>query len=588
MDKKIITEINRTLEIMGVNRTLLTENTIFDELVNMVRPMFTDAARAAGAAAIKSKRITVGAIEISKDLFSKFLKVIDSPSQIANLTSKEISKLYRILAQDESFVNAVYRKTMREYFTQNPQSTERQVIERLRDEYIRNGRDLDRTIESIWPGDEFVKTTLAGKFREKIKSVEDGGKYIDEVTPVVGKVSEGMIEFALKEYTNLSAKYYYSLLTNFTKSDDELIRLANRELGIIEYKLSQPVTEKIHKNLQQLFVILNARKKWNFLDFETGVKNYIENNSKLRPDDLKYIQSLPQYKYVMETQSKASTSVLTKIAKERLKTTVDSIPGLSLIQELFINGKGAKWWKIVGNPGRWIPGIIWKDFRWPSEATAQAMSFGTKSHLMGAAVSYITFDVVMAPALIAAAKTGLANDEVVNTVNENIELIKELCNDGVLTNCEDFNGLENLTPEDFKRNWLSSIPFVAMAYKRYNPDDFFNERNLISQFTHIDEVGNIINRIRKAWMYGKGYESEVNKMVNEIIQDQSDVLYQELIKLGLKPDGGNDLKSVLERLKNQTGGNVAPGGETNGGGNVAPGGERNPINNDTLNYGIPQ
>ena len=36
------------------------------------------------------------------------------------------------------------------------------------------------------------------------------------------------------------------------------------------------------------------------------------------------------------------------------------------------------------------------------------------------------------------------------------------------------------------------------------------------------------------------------------------------------------------------GGNVAPGGETNGGGNVAPGGERNPINNDTLNYGIPQ
>jgi hypothetical protein len=36
------------------------------------------------------------------------------------------------------------------------------------------------------------------------------------------------------------------------------------------------------------------------------------------------------------------------------------------------------------------------------------------------------------------------------------------------------------------------------------------------------------------------------------------------------------------------GGNVAPGGETNDGGNVAPGGERNPINNDTLNYGIPQ
>ena len=568
MDKKIITEINRTLEIMGVNRTLLTENTIFDELVDMVRPMFTSAAEKFVAS--KGKNIFIGTVEVSKDLFTKFMKVIDNPSKIVNLSSKEITKLYRILAQDEYFVNAVYQKTMKNYITQNPQYTERQIIERLINENSRNNNDLSRTIESIWPGDEFVRTTLTSKFRQKIKDFETG-KFIDEITPVVSKVSEGTIEFALKEYSVLSSKYYYFFLTKWNKSDEELIRLANRELGIIETKLSKPIPEKIHKNLEQLFVILNARKKWNYQDFEVGVKSYIENNSKLKPAELEYVMSLPEYKYVMETQSDASMNVFKKIAKERIKTTIDSIPGLSMIQELFINGKGANWWKLIGNPKRWATYIAWKDTRFPAEAAAQAMSVGTTSHLWGSALSYLLFEVAIAPAIIAYGKVAFANNEVVNTVNENIELIRELCNEGVLKNCEDFDGLENLTPEDYKRAWLASLPFLSMAYKTHNPDDVLPERFILSQFTHIDETVNIISRFLNSTAFGKGPEAEFNKMVNEIIQDQSDVLYQELIKLGLKPDGGNDLKSVLERLKNQTGGNVAPGGETNDGGNVAPG-----------------
>ena len=80
MNNKIITEVNRTLEIMGINKTLLTESTIFDEIISLAKPIFTTAAEKFSTS--KGKNIYVGTEEISKDLFKKFQKVINNPSKI--------------------------------------------------------------------------------------------------------------------------------------------------------------------------------------------------------------------------------------------------------------------------------------------------------------------------------------------------------------------------------------------------------------------------------------------------------------------------------------------------------------------------
>jgi hypothetical protein len=82
------------------------------------------------------------------------------------------------------------------------------------------------------------------------------------------------------------------------------------------------------------------------------------------------------------------------------------------------------------------------------------------------------------------------------------------------------------------------------------------------------------------WMNSE--DPSTKEDVEEIIRkfnDAKEKIKNEKEKIEGELNGGNVAPG---------GGNVAPGGETNGGGNVAPGGERNPINNDTLNYGIPQ
>ena len=84
MDKKIITELNRSLEIMGMAPLLLIESTIFDEIISLAKPIFTTAAEKFSVS--KGKNIFIGTEEVSKELFKKFQKVINNPSKLVNLT----------------------------------------------------------------------------------------------------------------------------------------------------------------------------------------------------------------------------------------------------------------------------------------------------------------------------------------------------------------------------------------------------------------------------------------------------------------------------------------------------------------------
>jgi len=548
MNKKIITELNRNLEIMGMAPLLLIESTIFDEIISLAKPIFTTAAEKFSVS--KGKNIFIGTEEVSKELFKKFQKVINNPSKLVNLTSRELSKLYRILATDETFVNQVYQKGVRDFMKRYPQYTEKDIVKRVMSYAKDNNKTIKQSLDYIF-NDEFLVTVLTDKYVKKIDDLKLN-RFVDEVTPIVDDIIEpGWKGFVNNFVLPMWAKYYKSLIPYLTKTDDQLIALANQRLGIIKEKLSRVPPVKIHADLEQLFVILNARKKWNTWDIDTGFQKYLKNNSDLPQNQLEEFLKRPEVVEVMENQSKQASSVVKDMFVKRMEAFLDQIPGISLLQDIIKKGaKEANYAKFFGNFKRLASTIVWKNPQLPSEAVSQAMIVGTKSHMLGVVTNFIVFELVIQPTIIASLKILFENEGIINTLNDNIDTIKDMCAQGILKDCpEDIEELKNLNVENWKDAYLESLPFFSMAYNEENPRNTISENAVLSQFTLLDEFTNIIMRLYKSSAFGPGVEVEANRMANEYIKAQHEELYDELVRRGLDPNGGNDIISVLDRLK---------------------------------------
>ena len=580
MNNKIITEVNRTLEIMGVNKTLLTESSIFDEIISLAKPIFATAAEK--FATSKGKNIFVGTEEISKELLKKFLKVIDNPSKLVNLTRKELLKLYRILATDENLVNHVYQKGMRDFIKRNPQYTEKDLVKKVMTYAANNNKTIKESLNYTF-NDEFLTTLLTDKYIKKIDDLKLN-RFVDEVTPIVDDIIEPGWKGTVNNYLlPMWAKYYKSLIPYLTKNDEQLIDLANKRLGIIKEKLSRVPALKIHADLEQLFVILNARKKWNTWDIDTGFVKYLKNNSDLPENQLKQFLERPEVAEVINNQSKQASSVVKDMFVKRMEAFLDQIPGISLIQDIIKKGwKDANKLKFFGNWKRIGSTIVWKNPQLPSEAVSQAMIAGTKSHMLGIVTNFIVFELVIQPTIVASLKILFENEGIINTLNDNIDTIKDMCSQGILEDCpENIEEIKNLNVQNWKDAYIESLPFFSMAYNEANPRNTISEDAVLSQFTFLDEFTNIMMRFYKSSAFGPGVEEEANRMANEYIKKQHKKLYDELVRRGLDPNGGNDVISVLDRIKKSDGNNNGrnnggnTGGNNNGGQQVDP-----PINNN--------
>lgn len=545
MEKKLITEINRNLEIMGINKPLLTESVI-GEFLQWAKPTFVKAAKQLKKG---GDDIVIGVEHISKNLFKKFSDIIDEPQLINTLTADELKVFYKILSNSDNFVNRLYRSGLQEFIKRHPQFSETQIIQKLIDTAKSNGKTIKETVLDLF-GDVEYAEILEKKFKQKIEDL-NVGKFVEEITPIVGKETEhGFVEF-IREYTPMIVKFYkQTFITYLLKKDDELLKLANKRLAIIAEKLSRTPPSKIDADLEQLFIILTSRKRWNTKSMSVGLEKYIVNNSNLDPDVVKNFMSRPEVVAVIDKAKESSKSAIDDMLKQRLKASIDAIPGLSFIQDGMVKGwKDVNYGKLIGNPARVWKTILWKDSRFFWEAMSMAMRSGTYSHLIGAVISFGVFELAIQPLVIAVLKIMTENDGIINQLNKEIAVINRLCDEGVLENCDEhIEELVNLTEKDFKEAWKESIPFYAKLYRQQNPNDVIDENGIIAQFTLIDEVINMSWSIAKSVMFGKGAIDEVNRQMNDYLKKKHEELYNELVRRGLDP-GGENIQDVLKQLE---------------------------------------
>jgi len=552
MEKKLILEVERILEIMGVDpsNNLIVEQNIFQKVLSWAeKELVANRRNIPGVL----DQVAIKGRKVSKVMYEKILKALRGQIKFSDLSGRESYGLGQLLGefadQSSSLYKQEIRKTLKEL-----ELTEKELVEKIKNEIDQNGGDVRKALRKMFQDPEDPTGNsgefLAGLMEIKVaKRIDDlnSGKFSDEIFipenkwKILGKNLEPTF---VKAFREIFIKYY-------KKSQDDLEKEIVRRLDLIEEKLTRISPDgkvrpkNIKTDMRELFNIIAAWKKSADDDIEELLNLHIWNNTKI-PEKVK--NTLKKAGYVKEFMSHIDEEInrsAGSIFMNALTAHGKAIPLLSGIIKS-VEKDGYKYLsglaKDVGeNFLRIFNYIAIKTPQFPSEILSNAIRSGRNATLVEKVLGFIFIHNVALPWAIASLEAIYTNTEI-NKFNDQIAVIEELCAAGQLENCpsaEEIAKLKNYTKEQFNQNWKEHAPLYKLFYGT-NKEHKFSD---LLFFTYLDEVYEFGDKLYTSEAFEKGdyLENEINKLKG----------YQLEVDTWLKSHGIDPQdKNKLEELKN--------------------------------------
>lgn len=252
-NQQIISEVNRYLELMGVEKKLITESSIFDEILVGAKKLF----RTPVLDPRFPTKVFVNGEDITRTLFNKFKKILDGTLDISRLSSVELKKFIEILKNSDEVVNDVYNSTIENLIRNNPALSEKKLLNSIQRK-ITGGEPLEDILKRTFNNDELSVGVLFDKFEKKLLDLSKS-KFTSQVdlqsTPDVllnAPNGDGVKQF--QKWMNIN----YPDWLGGTK-------MKSREMGNFDTKTS--TAWKQYKN--EFLIPKSLGNKNNVIDFQT-------------------------------------------------------------------------------------------------------------------------------------------------------------------------------------------------------------------------------------------------------------------------------------------------------------------------------
>lgn len=595
-NKKIITEINRNLELMGVkSKNLLTEQPFFkffNSIANLLSKTEPDAiGQWVKVGGRKEGNEIVGAINVKKNIYDELATLIGSTDPVNDfqrLSNAAKSMLTRIVQSDEKLLTAIYDDALEE-FLGNRQITRSEFFKSLAEDlesFRVNHTKPNATIEDLLVDkgiDEATAKTLEPLLNKNVQPFLTWKVDSRTIVPkTIWELRNFWSVWAPKTFKSVEKtwiKGYFSKLQKIRARLDE-------ELGIIQSKLvrienGEEATLNIKDNLENIwFLIAGMRRSLSHSGYEKEVKKYIQDNTYLPPKQVEEFMAQDWVKNAMASYARSADEEAKNYAKKYLTAWIETLPLTNAISKSIKEGKvftPKRFFDLLPDFER-IGNLI--AFQTPlkqGEIAELAMRSGRFSSIVEFGLSWLILEFQVKPALVASLRTFIENYFIIPKFREQIEFLGQLCSygiikdkDGNFMDCAEYEKTLRYTTElDFREYMKKEFPF--QQFKRGFLDAFEKKGwsgvvlqamskflDVILSWTNTDEFIDLtINRTIRPFLF-KGqdffwedWEREMKKKFNEVTTPQT----LQLKKQGFSTDDPKQLEQELlkkiEDLKKQ-------------------------------------
>ena len=253
MEKRIISEVSRIGNLMGVKPQLLKESKYWMSLADAIENFFSTTV----PKSIKnSSDILLGNVRVERQIYDAILDIIDNPNLMGQADTKVLQALGRIISQDSTLVDTLYRTVMRDFFSITPGATEETLLRAIVKKMDSESKSLMDVLGDMTQDDFAVMNALRKKFEKKINEIETGTFKAEVSRPVtstsksISLTADEIAQFNRVVEAKGAKTFIGDIIQLFKKNLDEIkeeiIQLSNGFEQDIVGKTPEEVTQLLN------------------------------------------------------------------------------------------------------------------------------------------------------------------------------------------------------------------------------------------------------------------------------------------------------------------------------------------------------
>lgn len=486
-NKNLITEINRGLELMGLpKKNVLNEQALW-KFWKSVEDLLTGAKNIPQSNEVKigtrldDKGNVVGGVEVPKTVYNDLRRLIGNGDVNAWNSLDQEAKIFlsKIIMTNPELYNKIYNEAISDFLA-NEGITKTEFLQKIAKD-LDEARESDplASLEDIMVRDGVDPATaklIDGKLTDEVKPYMKWS--IDDVKVNPKIISSWKNLWSVMEPKALKS-VRYKWMKGYLKSVQEAKKKILEEMGIIQAKLQrveggEAAKLNIKDNLNNImFLIAGMRRSGSESSYADLIKKYISENDFLPKDQVEEFMKQDWVQNSIKAAARSADEESIVIGTKTLQAFMESVPVLNFFSLLWRKG-GFKNLNLIDYFGLILPNFKrlfnYAVFRTPlymDEIAELSLRTGRNAALVETAASFLLFETVVKPSMLASLRTILENWVSIPQIKEKIELIRELCTygairdeEGNIVDCEDLiQQIEYKTFQDFKEYWKQNIPF---------------------------------------------------------------------------------------------------------------------------------
>ena len=571
-NKNLIAEVNRGLQLMGLpTKKLITEQSLW-KFWKSVEDLLTGAKNIPQTTDVKigtkldDKGNITGGIEVPRDVYNNLRSLIGNGSEGAwrNLDSEAKIFLTKIIMNNEELYNKIYNDAISD-FLKSKNLTKAEFLKKVADDldYLRKTDPL-ASLEDVLVRDGVDPSTarlIDGKLTNEAKPYMKWN--IDDVD-ISARIIPAWKNFWSVYSPKIFKSVKYKWIKGYLQDVQQVKKEIQREMEIIKGKLQQisggeakPLN--IKDNLDNIaFLIAGLRRSANESGYINDMKKYISENNYLPKDQVDEFMNQQWVKNAMEAGARAANEEAQYVGTKTLQAFMESVPVLNFFSQVWKKG-GFKNLNAIDYLGLVFPNFkrlfnyaVFKTPLYMDEIAELSLRTGKTGAIVETAASYLLFETLVKPSMMASLRTIIDNYVTIPRVNEKIELIQTACMYGAIRDeqgkpidCEALlQQVELDTEKNFYDFWREYQPFrewtsdwiegTKQKYENYGPIGVY--------------IGNIV-----AILDGVTYSDEVaastwENIISPILFRRQPAAWDEWQK-ELEENYDNSMKDVISKLK---------------------------------------
>jgi hypothetical protein len=218
MNKKIIYEIYRQQQLMGVDAKILKENKYVEIGSDLIKSFFNKSQKVIDNVV---DDVLVGSVRVNKQVLKNIMDVLDDTSLYDALSKVEKEIFGRIVSQNQGIVDDIYELLMSEAMSSTNKS-EKGLIEFISNQAKGNKKIGDVLTDLNGEEDVFLNEVLIQKIAQKIRDLKQD-KFVTEVVSDLGDEGGEIVSILSKESLEDLSPKTLKWWENILSSDKTLI-----------------------------------------------------------------------------------------------------------------------------------------------------------------------------------------------------------------------------------------------------------------------------------------------------------------------------------------------------------------------------